>query len=95
MPALVSLALEGEVEAAVRRADKRCLRAVLKSSFLSRGRWRKMWDTFRRSRAPKTAKAESRGKAKSPTPNAILRKLGDLEGGFPMCGDARFLNEHD
>ena len=45
-----------------------------------------MWDTFRQSRTPKTAKAESRRKAKSPTPNAILRKLAasvrESETGF-------------
>ena len=34
-----------------------------------------MRDTFRQSRTLKTAKAESRRKAKSPTPNAILKKL--------------------
>ena len=34
-----------------------------------------MWDTFRQSRTPKTAKAERRRKAKSPTRNAILQKV--------------------
>ena len=56
-----------------------------------------MWDTFRQSRTPKTAKAERRRKAKSPTPKAVLRKLAALvresETGLRCARERKVLQE--